>query len=63
MRKNDAKWGKGKKRKYPTERDSSRGSPSRCARRYSGEKAPELGENLDLNPSCVPLTQPEGAVS
>ena len=63
LRKNGAKWRKGKKRKYPAEGDRSRGSPSRCTWRYSAEKAPELGENLDLNPSCVPLTQLAGAVS
>lgn len=63
LRKNDAKWGKGKKRKYSAERDRSRGSPSRCARRYRAETAPELGENMDLNPSCIPLTQLAGAVS
>lgn len=63
LRKNDAKWGKGKKRKYPAERDCSWGSPSRCARRYSAEKAPELGKNLYLNPSCVLLAQLAGAVS
>jgi len=46
--------GGGRKRKCPAEKDHSRGSPGRCARGYSAGKTPELGENLDLNPSSVP---------
>lgn len=34
--------------------------PGWCARRYSAEKAPELGENLGLNPLCVLLTECAG---